>query len=719
MSGSNYQPHEVPDRGVLETGEPRTKTNKKDVVAAVRARLQEAYEADRENRRQAALDLSFVAGDQWDTATSESRRKARRPMLTINRLPNFVGQVSNDIRMADLSIKVVPVGDEDVQLTRTYNGILRQIQDRSQAKSVYAAAVNHQVSCGMGFFRITTDYVDDAAFDQEIKLESIPNPLSVYFDPAAVRTDRSDAMWAMVTEEIPVKSFKKRYPKASTSEMPVPSDYVRDNLHWYSQDSIRIVEYWAKEKITKTIALTPEGEVLDVTDSDPAVYEGLQTRKVESHKVVQWICSGNDVLEGPNEWVGKHIPIIPVLGQEVPLEHFRYRYGLVRFARDAQQLYNYYRTAAAEWINLAPKAPFMVTEKQIGVYKRMWDDHHLSPRPYLVYEHDPEVPQGPRREAPPALPAALMSEAQVAVEDLKATTGIFDAAIGERTNERTGKAIMARKAESDASNFHYVDNFERALEHAGRILIDLIPKIYDNDRILRIMGAADKEEVVAINRVMYNDMGEPVIYNDLSAGRFDIKVKIGPSQSTKRQETADSLMQFLQHYPPAAELIGDIVAKNMDFPGAEEMARRLEATIPPDIKNYDPDAPPKPPPPPPPEIELEREKMQAEMQQTQMQSQTESRRQEAELVKIQLQMQYEQQKHQAQMAQLAAQQEIERMRLANDSYKASIDAELSRQKADADWEKVDQQAEVARIKAQAQTRDANERRKPDSGSSSS
>jgi len=710
---SDYQLHEMTDRKVLETGEPRDKSNPKDVCAAVKARLQEAYEADRENRRQAALDLSFVAGDQWDTATSEARRKARRPMLTINRLPAFVGQVANDIRMADLEVKVVPVGEDDKRLSTIYNGLLRQIQERSQAKSIYATAVGHQVSCGMGYFRITTDYLDDAGFEQEIRLESIPNPLSVYFDPAAVRPDRDDAMWAMVTEEIPRKTFAKRYPKATLGDMPVPSDYVRDNLHWYSQDTVRIAEYWVKEEYTKTLAMLDDGQVIDITDADGEAlvqFGGMPTRKVKSHKVKHYLCTADDVLEGPNEWAGKHIPIVPLMGQEVPLEKFRYRYGLVRFARDAQQLYNYYRTAAAEWVNLAPKAPFLVTEKQIGEYKRLWDDHHLSPRPYLVYEHDPEVPNGPRRESPPALPAALMQEAQVAVEDLKATTGIHDASLGQQSNERTGKAILARQKEGDTANFHYIDNFERGLEHCGRILIDLIPKIYDNDRVIRIMGDLEKEEVVPINRVMYSDDGTPQIYNDLSAGRFDIRVKIGPSQQTKRTETAENLMQFMQHYPPAAEVISDLVAKNLDFPGADQMARRLEATIPPEIKNYDPDAPPPPPPPPPPEVELEREKMQAEAEQTKMQSETEASRQQAEMAKLQMQMQFESQKHQQKMAELAAAQELERSRMAIESYKLSLQAQATEHKAKLDAEKVQQQAEVARVKAAQQKRDANERR---------
>lgn len=698
-------------------GEPRSQ-KPKDLVAAVRQRLQDAYEADRENRRQAALDLSFLAGDQWDTVTSEARRKTRRPMLTINRLPTFVGQVANDIRQADLEIKAVPVEDEDKGLTETYNGILRQIQYRSAAKSVFATAVSHQVSCGMGYFRVTTDYVDDASFDQEIKLETINNPLSVYFDPAAVRPDRADAMWCIVTEEIPRKTFSAKYPKKTADDISTPSDYVRDNLHWFTDDKIRIAEYWVKEEIEKTIYLLPDGtttddEGLKALGLPPDMKAGLKTRKVKTHKIKMWLLSGEDVLEGPYEWAGKYIPIIPVMGQEVPLEHFRYRYGLIRFARDAQQLYNYYRTAAAEWINLAPKAPFLVTERQIGEYKRLWDDHHLSPRPYLVYEHDPEVPQGPTRQPAPELPSALLSEAQVAVEDLKATTGIFDASLGNQTNERTGKAIQARQAEGDTANFHYIDNLNQALEYCGKVLIDLIPKIYDTDRVMRLIGENDKEKVVAINRIIYNEDGTPIVYNDLSAGRFDIRVKIGPSYRTKRMETSEQLMNFVKHYPPAAQVVGDLIAKNMDFPGAEQMAKRLEAMVPPQVRDYDPDGPPPPPQPPPPEVQMEQQKMQMEMQKEEMRLQGESGRQQSEQQKLQMQMEFERQRHEQRMYELAAQKELEEIRLQLESYKLSLQGAAVEHKAEVDAEMLDKKAEMAEQKMKAQ-RDKDERSKRDS-----
>lgn len=656
--------------GLTKKGQSRKKA---DIIAAVRKRLEEAYEADRENRRQAALDLSFLSGDQWDTATSEARRKARRPMLTINRLPAFIQSVVNDMRMADMDIKVSPVGDEDSKITKIYNGLLKQIQYRNSATCVYSQAVFHQVACGIGYFRIGTEYADDESFDQEITIEPINNPLSVYFDPGAERIDRDDAQWCMITEEVPIKTFEARYPQYGKQELPVATDYVRDNLHWFSKETIRIAEYWVKEPVTRTLAQTPEGETVDITDWDKLMKDGTKgwiKREVKTHKIVQYIVSGEDILEGPNEWAGKHIPIVPVIATEVPLEHFRYRYGLIRFARDAQQLYNYYRTSAAEWINLAPKAPYLVTKGMVGPYIDMWNDQNQTPRPYLVYDHDPEVPNGPKRELPPALPTALLQEAQIAVEDLKATTGIFDASLGASSNERSGKAILARQKEGDTANFHFSDNLERALEYAGKILVDLIPKIYDSERVVRLMKPDEREEQTPINKVMYNDDGEPVIHNDITVGRYDVRVKIGPSFATKRQETSESLMQFMQAYPPAAELIGDLVAKNLDFPGAETMAKRLEATIPPEIREYDPDQGPPPPPPPDPMQEMMAQVEQSKAEAQMAQAEASVKTAEAANAKTEIE-------HKARMEQLAVEERILTLRLKLEESKSDTAEELA------------------------------------------
>lgn len=558
-------------------------------VRMVREQIQDAWEYDRDNRREAAKDLDFLAGNQWPESVRRQREAECRPMLTINRLPQFVHQVTNDIRQADLAIKASPVDDNaDVQLAKIYNGLLRQIQYQSSATHVYSSAAAHQVSCGIGWWRIVSVFADDMSWDQELKIKLVKQPLSVYWDPGSVEVDRSDAMWIAVTELIPKRAFEKKYPKAATESVEVPGESGSHSVgFWTAGDFVRVCEFWQKVPYKKKIGMTAEGQTIDLTDIKPDMMPFLppitREREAEAYRIEQFLCSGADILTDTTKWPGKYIPIVPCVGDEIPLEKVTWRGGLIRHARDPQQMYNFARSAVAEALGGAPKSPYVATAKQIGPYKGMWDSHNVTSRPYLLYQHDPENPGPPKREHAPEVPVAFIQEAQVASEDMKATTGIYDAALGARSNEQSGRAIMARQKEGDVANFHYADNLERALEHTGRVLIDLIPKIYDNERVIRLMGEDGTEEPAVINQVLYGMDGMPVMVNDLSAGRFDVRVSIGPSYSTKRMEAAEAMMQFLQAYPQAAPAIADLVVKNSDWAGADEIAKRLKNMVPPNL----------------------------------------------------------------------------------------------------------------------------------------
>lgn len=618
-----------------EPAQELSEQEKDDVVKEVRERTDDAYQHDRDNREDMASDFKFLAGDQWPAQVRTEREADGRPMLTINRLPQFVKQVTNDIRQADLSIKVSPVDDEsDPEMAKIYNGLLRQIQYQSSAKAVYSAAAEHQAGGGFGCFRICTQYIDDTVFDQEIRIKIIRNPLSAFWDPASVEPDRSDANWWAITETWPRKAFKAKYPGAREESVSVPNTTTMDTIFWHAADTVRIAEYWRKVPTKKLLAMLDSGETIDATEIQGAA-EGamlfdpqtgqpaaqiVRMRECETHKIECFLVSGTEVLEGPSPWPGKFIPIVPVIGAEVPLEEGTYRHGIVRFARDPQQLYNFYRTASAESIALAPKAPYKVTPKMIAKFKAQWDSANTKNRPYLLYEADPEAPGGaPMREHPPEHPVALATEAQLAQDDMKGTTGIYDASLGARSNETAGVAIAQRQREGDVANYHYIDNLQRSLEHAGRILIDLIPKVYDNERVIRILGDDDEEDFVPINKVMMAQDGMPVLLNDLSAARFDIRVTIGRSYTTRRMEAADALLEFAKAVPNAIPVAGDLIAKNLDFPEAEEMAKRLKRMVPPEIL-HDPDDPKSPPPPGPDPMQMaamqaELEKVLAEIEQ--------------------------------------------------------------------------------------------------------
>jgi hypothetical protein len=543
----------------------------------------EALSADRDNREAAQDDLHFLAGEQWDERVLRDRLRDGRPTLTINRLPQFVRQVTGDIRLNKPAIVVRPVdGGADSKTAATFSGLIRNIESISDADTAYIQAAEHAVSCGMGHFRVATRYVAEDAWDQEIRIEPIRNPFAVVWDPQAARLTRDDARYCFVLERMERETFKRAFPQSSASDMdrPVPADW----REWRNTDSVLVAEYWVRKPIAKTMASLPSGETLDVTDAGEEelaalTMGGARLRQVETHKICSYLISAGDILAGPFDWPGKYIPIIPVIGAEIILGDRVIRHGLVRFAKDAQRMYNYHRSAAVEAVALAPKAPWVATPEQVKNFEADWARANQDNLSVLLYNPDPQANGPPSRVAPAPVPAALLQESALSSDEMKSTTGIYDAALGARSNETSGRAIMARQREGDVGTYHYIDNLAKAIAHCGRILVDLIPRIYDTERVTRVLGEDGASEAVRLN--VETPDGRRL--NDLSVGRYDVTVKTGPSFSTRREESAQAMLEFMRVYPQAAPMLGDMLADAMDWPGANEIAARLRALLPPGV----------------------------------------------------------------------------------------------------------------------------------------
>jgi len=396
---------------------------------------------------------------------------------------------------------------------------------------------------------------------------------------------------------MPKAEFERRFGGAD----PIDWDAVEFPDDWIDGDRIMVAEYWVREKTTKTIYLMTNGEVVD----EDALEEGMEafaaqqiyptgaTREVPCYKVTQHIMTGAEVLES-NEWAGKYIPIIPVYGEEVVYEGKRHFRSLIRDAKDAQIMYNAWRTASTELVALAPKAPFIGPEGAFDVDPDKWETANTRSHAYL--EYDAKAGPAPQRQPFAGVPAGALQEALNASDDMKAVVGIYDAGIGARSNETSGKAIMARQRESDTSTFHFIDNLSRAIEHCGRILIDLIPKVYGPERIIRVLGEdyreaqavqlGTPEEAMQSRQEAMQAQAEGQqqaqamtrIYS-FEAGKYDLAVDVGPSFTTRREEAATQMMELLRAFPAAAPVIGDLLAKNLDWPGADEIADRLKAML--------------------------------------------------------------------------------------------------------------------------------------------
>ncbi len=551
-------------------------------------RYTDAIDYDRDNREEAADDLAFIVGEQWPDTVKTARESEDRPCITVNRLPQFLRQVTGDIRRTNPALSIIagdnPATEETAEIV---DGLVRQIQYACDAASVYERAAEQAAACGMGWFRILTEYESDDSLDQVIRVESIVNPFAVHVDPDAKDPTRRDAEYMFVMERVPREVFKERYPKANDVEFPADGSapYLR---HWIDRDTVAVAEYWWKEPYKKTIAKLADGSTQEVeagTKPDGAMV--LAVREVEAKRVMTCTMSGKEVLDGPTEWPGRDIPIIGVMGEELHIGDRVVRSSVIRYAKDPQRLYNYARSQQAEVISLQPKAPFIGTTEQFAGLEAQWKQANTASLPYLAYNADQDAPGPPQRSTPPVASQGLASEIMLAADDMQATTGIYDAALGQRSNEKSGVAIERRQMESDISTSIYVDNLAKALWQAGRIMVDLIPVIYDAARVVRIVGADESEKSVPINGVAVMN-GEQVPVNDLTIGRYDVRVKTGPSYTTQREQAADAMTSFIQAVPAAGAVIGDLIAKTQDWPGADEVAERLKKMLPPGMANDEP-----------------------------------------------------------------------------------------------------------------------------------
>jgi len=567
----------------------------RDILREARERLAESEAESAEIRESALYDIRFARlAQQWPDDIAAQRKREGRPCLVVNRLPTFIRQVVNDARQNKPSIQVLAVdGDADYDTAQVIGGLIRAIERQSQATIAYDTAIEHAVTCGMGFFRITSDYAGPDSFDQELRIERVANPLSVYWDTASTAFDASDWDYAFVVSTLAKASFRARYPKAAAV------DFDADEASATSEDAsatrVRVAEYWERvEKRRRMVRLT-DGRVMraDELDAPYALDVGITVplrdalaaqgivvnseREATYYTVIRRVLSGADVLE-ETEWPGSTIPIVPVWGEEVMHGGKRYFRSLVRDAIGPQQMLNFWRSAETELVALAPRAPWLVPLGAIPPHEaEKWKTANTRSHAYL--EYDPNAGPMPQRIPFAGVPAGALQAALTAADDIKSVTGIYDASLGARGNETTGRAILARQRQSDQSTFHFLDNLARAIEYAGRCLIEVIPTFYGPRQTIRILGEDEMPRVVRVTQeqgtmpTAANPEGR--IYN-LSVGRYDVAVRVGPSYATQREQSAQAMMELIRVYPPAAPVLGDLLVKAMDWPGADEAARRIQ-----------------------------------------------------------------------------------------------------------------------------------------------
>ena len=546
------------------------------ILAEARDRLAKGLVAEGENKQNALADLEFIAieGKQWPDGIRAERIAEKRPCITVNKMPVFIDQVVGDQRMNRPSIKVVPVDSKaDVKTARILGGWIKHVQQISKSDIAVDHGFEHAVACGYGSWRVVTKYISDDSFDQEAYIEKIDNALAVVWGPHT-EYDCSDAMYCFIISDMDKEEFKYKYGEDPMPFNTADSQYVEG---WVTKDTVRIAEYFVKEPTKKMLYLLKSGEAVEVL---PKGEKAVRQREVISYKIMWYLLTGNKIIESRQLVGKKYIPIVPVWGKEFNVGGKRVLRGLIRNAKDPQRMYNYWQSSDTEIVIMQPKSPYMITPKQLAGHETQWNDAHKRNYAYLLCNPDPQAPGWPKREAPPQVSSAMVEKIRESDQEIRDTIGIQKAGLGMQSNERSGKAIMERKKEGDVGTFSFIDNLSRSLEHTGRILIDVAPTILDTERIIRLGLDDGKYEFETVN--MEAPDGE--IFNDLSIGTYDVVVTVGPSFTTQRTEARESMQEFIQYYPAAAPIIGDLYAKAMDWQGAEDVAERLTYLLPPEIR---------------------------------------------------------------------------------------------------------------------------------------
>jgi hypothetical protein len=643
----------------------------------------QAHEA--ENREEALEDIRFARlGEQWPQDVQSARLRDGRPCLTINVLPPYIRQVVNDARQNRPAITVHPASDgADQEVAQIYNGLIRNIEVTSDADVAYDTAIDCAVTSGLGYFRINTCYSDDDSFQTDLAIQAIPNPFSVWGDPYSTAADSADWNSAFVIDMSTKSSFKKKHKGADAVDWE--SNYTGLASPWFDDDMVMLAEFWKREETERKIAALTDGTItdMDVFQKNLASFQAAgveligQTRTVKSHKVTQYLMTGAEVLE-TTPWAGKYIPIVPVYGEVVNLEGRRFLRSLVRGSRDAQRNLNYNRSLEVELGALAPKTPFIGPKGAFATDADKWETANTESHAFIEYDGA----QPPQRQQYAGPPAGAIQGAMNAQADLKTVIGLFDASMGQaqaNAQAESGRAILARMREGDVSTFHFVDNLSRAIRHAGRILIDLIPHVYSTPRMIRVMGQDGTPSMTPVNQPVVpapqpqgapqvpgqqtwlpapqppalavpaqppaGPMGLPmqgadpltqpqVIEKvfDLTVGKYGLTVEAGPSFTTRREEAAQQMITLAQADPSIMPVIGDLLVKNLDWPGADEIAQRL-------VQMRQQQQAPKPGQPPQGQGDIAKAQMEGQIKQQQLQQEGQLKAQQ-----LQQQMQLERMK---------------------------------------------------------------------------
>jgi hypothetical protein len=607
-------------------------------------------------------DLHFLSDHehaQWDQKDYQARRSTGRPALTIDQLGQFIHQVENDIRMNTPTINILPSDNEATEDTADIiSGLIKTIEYESKADDAYDLASSFAVRSSIGYIRVDHEYADNKTFDQKLCIKRVTNPLAVVMDSTSIEAAACDAKHAFVLDKLTVAEFKKMYPGSEPVSFEVNKETSPDDAQ--EDDEITVVEFFQIEEGEETIA------------------EGDKSRKVKSKTVKRYKLSGSAILE-ESVFPGEYIPIVPVYGEESWIEGKRHIYSLIRRSKDAQRMFNYWKSLETELLQKAPKAPIIAVEGTTEDFKADWTNpDKASVLRYKQKDSSGQPAPAPHRMDPPTIPTGVVNASRGAVEDIKATMGLYNAALGQQGNEKSGIAIARRQQEGDVATFHFGDNLVKAITQVGMILVSAIPTIYDTPRIINILGKEDETKAVAINGATYEDQEEEY---DLTSGVYGVRVTTGANYTTQRQQAAEAYNEMISRNPQLMEVAGDLLFKYMDFPGADALSERLKKIMPPEVvgdenggQEQDPE-----------KMQMMQQMQQMGQQMEQMAQELQSKQSEEQLKQAELQIKSLEAQTKAQATQLAAETKQAELQLKSQSEQGDLQYKAAAEQAEQEY----------------------------------
>jgi hypothetical protein len=602
------------------------------VVEEARGRFKKAKDWEQGSRNRYKADVRFCEGDsdnkyQWESTIYEARVGRDAPALTINKTRQHCLQIVNDARQNKAQIRIRPVGDgATYEAAEVFEGVCRHIEYISNAMEAYDAATWHQVTGGIGYWRVVTDYIDGDTFDQEAYIRRIHDPLTVYLDPDIQEFDGSDARWGFIFQDCPKEVFDADYPK--WKEKLGQTSFQDDE--WSDKEHVRIAEYYRKvehpDKILLVATPNPDGStgqsVVRESDIPPDLRKAMPKEMILKQRdaprtEIEWYKIVGDQIVERSVWPGIYIPIVRVIGEETIIDGELDRKGHTRSLKDPQRMYNYWSSAAVEFGALQSKTPWIAAAAAIEGQEPMWNTANRVNYSVLIFNHvddnGGEIP-APQRVQPPVSAPVAMDGMKVAQMELMMASGQYQSQFGENENAKSGVAIQTRQRQGDNATYHYIDHLAQAIRFTGRILIDLIPKIYDTPRVIKILAENGDESEVHVQPGMSQgvphqqmignspddaqpasaeqvkeaqanpDMADKVMtIFDPAVGKYEVEADIGPAFATKRQEAFAAISQMMGQNQELVKIAGDILFRAADFPYADEMAERFKRTIPPNI----------------------------------------------------------------------------------------------------------------------------------------